>query len=72
MPKCEITLRHGCYPVNLLHIFGTLCPNNTSAGLLLTIITNQVVNFRFYVIFSLFSILLKFDLFQYGFNFSFQ
>ena len=21
MPKCEITLRHGCFPVNLLHIF---------------------------------------------------
>ena len=23
MPKCEITLRHGCSPVNLLHIFRT-------------------------------------------------
>ena len=36
MPKCdfykvaEITLRHGCSPVNLLHIFRTLFPRNIS------------------------------------------
>ena len=39
MPKCdfnkvEITLRHGCSPVNLLHIFRTPCPRNTSKWLL--------------------------------------
>ena len=31
----EITLRHGLYPVNLLHIFSTLLYKNTSEGLLL-------------------------------------
>ena len=40
MPKCdfkviEITLRHGYSPVNLLHIFRTAFPKNTSAELLL-------------------------------------
>ena len=48
MPKCdfnllkfidcnfiEITLRHGCSPVNLLHIFGTTFLKNTSGWLLL-------------------------------------
>ena len=40
MPKCnfnfiEITLRHGCSPVNLLHIFRTPFPKNTSGRLLL-------------------------------------
>ena len=39
MPKCdftlEITLRHGCSPVNLLHIFRISFPKNTSGGLLL-------------------------------------
>ena len=42
MPKCdllcsfiEIALRHGCSPVNLLHIFKTLFYKNTSGGLLL-------------------------------------
>ena len=33
----EITLRHGCSPVNLLHIFRTLFPKNTSGWLLLNI-----------------------------------
>ena len=47
MPKCgsiklqssfiEITLRHGCSPVNLVHIFRTPFPKNASRGLLLTI-----------------------------------
>ena len=31
----EITLRHGCSPVNLLHIFRTSFPKNTPGGLLL-------------------------------------
>ena len=43
MPKCDfnkvgeqaITLRHGCSPVNLPHIFRTHSPKNTSGRLLL-------------------------------------
>ena len=45
MPKCdfdrvarnliEIALRHGCSPVNLLHIFRTPFPKNTTGVLLL-------------------------------------
>ena len=31
----EILLRHGCYPLNLLYIFRTLFPRNTSGWLLL-------------------------------------
>ena len=31
----KITLRHGCFPVNLLHIFGTPFPRNTSRWLIL-------------------------------------
>ena len=31
----EITLRHGCFPVNLLHISRTPFPRNTSGELLL-------------------------------------
>ena len=34
----EITLRHGCSPVNLLHIFGTLFLKNTSGWLFLHIV----------------------------------
>ena len=47
MPKCdfkkivcnyiEIALRHRCSPANLLHIFGTPLPKNTSGWLLLKI-----------------------------------
>ena len=33
--KIEIALRHGCFLVNLLHIFGRLFPKNTSKRLLL-------------------------------------
>ena len=33
--KLQITLRHGCSPVNALHIFRTVFPKNTSGGLLL-------------------------------------
>ena len=35
----EIALRHGCFSVNLLHIFTTPFPKNTTAGLLLIIAT---------------------------------
>ena len=34
----EITLQHGCSPVNLLHIFRTIFPKNASGGLLLNIL----------------------------------
>ena len=50
MPKCgfnnfiEITLRHGCTPVNLLHFFKTPFPKNTSGGLLLWFSVNQLEN----------------------------
>ena len=33
----EITLRHGCFPVMLLHIFRTHIYKNTSEGLLLVL-----------------------------------
>ena len=35
--KVEITLQHGCSPVNLLHILKTPFPSNTSGALLLDI-----------------------------------
>ena len=52
MPKCdfnkvalatliEITLRHGCCPVNLLHIFRTPFYKNTSGWLLLTFLSHR-------------------------------
>ena len=50
MPKCdfnkvalhfiEITLRHGCSPENLLHIFRTPFSRNTSGWLLLISVVN--------------------------------
>ena len=33
----EITLRHGCSPVNLQHIFRTTFPKNTAGRLLLKV-----------------------------------
>ena len=53
MPKCDfnkvaaIALRHGCSPVNLLHIFRTPFPENTSGGLLL----KSFLLFHFSIIF---------------------
>ena len=35
MPKCDIALRHGSSPVNLLHIFSTTFLKNTSGRLFL-------------------------------------
>ena len=37
----EITSRHGCSPVNLVHIFRMPFPKNTSGGLLLNIIKEK-------------------------------
>ena len=39
----EITLQHGCSSVNLLHIFRTPFPRNTSGWLLLTITKYSLV-----------------------------
>ena len=36
--KVKITFRYGCPPVNLLHIFRTPFPRNTSGGLLLNLL----------------------------------
>ena len=51
----EMTLRHGCSPVILLHIFRTLFPKNTSGGLFLSVtwtllvalILQQILKFFF-------------------------
>ena len=53
MPKCvsikllcnfiEIALRHGCSPVNLLHIFRTPFTKNISGWLLLHIAFHEVI-----------------------------
>ena len=42
----EITLRHGCSPVNLLHIFRTHLTKNISGWLLLYLINYPVNNVR--------------------------
>ena len=42
----EITLQHGCSPVNLLHIFRTSFPKNTAEGLLLTSAIGNTQNLR--------------------------
>ena len=39
----EITLRHGCSPVNFLHIFRIYFPKNISGGLLLPFMTNAPI-----------------------------
>ena len=56
IPKCDfnkvalqcnfidIALRHGCSPVNLLRIFRTPSPKNTSERLLLTVFLNILCN----------------------------
>ena len=35
----EITPRHKCFSINLLHIFRILFPKNTSGGLLLFLVS---------------------------------
>ena len=44
MPKCSFNkvAKHECSPVNLLHIFRTPFPENTSEGLLLLFLQNHV------------------------------
>ena len=42
----EITLRHECSRVNLLHIFRTPFPKNTSGGLLLFIYSTHSILFK--------------------------
>ena len=42
----EITSRHGCSPVNLVHIFRMPFPKNTSGGLLLNIIKEKKIFFN--------------------------
>ena len=42
----ETALRHGCSPVNLLHIFRTPFPRNTSGWLLLTCLVVNFSQFR--------------------------
>ena len=42
----EIALRHGCSPINLLHIFRTLFPKNTSGWLLLDLVIDVFLNFN--------------------------
>ena len=37
MPKYDFSCRHGCPPVNLLHIFRTPFSKNNSGGVLLSI-----------------------------------
>ena len=39
----EITLRHGCSPINLLHIFGTPFPKNNSERLLLILVSEYTL-----------------------------
>ena len=41
----EITLRHGCSPVNLLHVFRTLFSKNASGWLLLLQESRGLINF---------------------------
>ena len=60
MPKCDfnkvssnfikIALRHGCSPVNLLHIFRAPFPRNTSGWLLLYLV-NMILSFGCHIIF---------------------
>ena len=39
----EITLQHGCSPVNLLHIFRTTFPKNTYGGLLPEVSIKEII-----------------------------
>ena len=50
MPKCDLTLWHGCSSVNWLHIFRTPFPD-TSAGLILIFVQNLAVLRKIFLIF---------------------
>ena len=47
MPKCDLNkvAKHGYSPVNLLHIFRTPFPKNTSDGLLLAVACKKPYRF---------------------------
>ena len=47
MPKCEITLRHGCSPVNLLPNFRATFPRNTSEELLLSFVYKKLTTSKY-------------------------
>ena len=54
MPKCDftwfqITLRHGCPPVNLLHISGTHFTKNNSERLLLKLVEIYLFRFKYWL-----------------------
>ena len=58
MPKCdfisyiiEITLLHGCSPVNLLNIFRTPFSKSNYGELLLNIIVDTTLNFNLNAVF---------------------
>ena len=51
MPKCEITLRDGCSPVNLLHIFRTRFTKSTS-GWLLLLVKIKFINQKIILLFT--------------------
>ena len=53
MPKGDFTLWHGSSPINLLHIFRTLFPRNTSGWLLLkdTDFLEHMLSFTIFCIF---------------------
>ena len=59
MPKCDIALRHGCSPVNLLHIFRTSFLRNTSGWLLPCILLFELLFHN-----AQRSVILKISLFQ--------
>ena len=45
----KITLRHGCSPGNLLHVFRTPFPKNTSGRLLLKIADGRKIKVRHFI-----------------------
>ena len=65
MPKCdfnfiiEVLLRHGCSPVNLLHIFRKPFPKNTSGGLLLKNVASEKIKKKITGVFYLKVICIK-------------
>ena len=65
-----ITLRHGCSPVNLLHIFWVHFTKNTNGRLLLFFIRTRIFDLNFKVIisdnhFSLKNVLIQYDTFPF-------
>ena len=69
----EITLRHGCSPVNLLHIFRITFSKNTSNGLLLychnTYTSNYVSFYEMYAFYTFHEIYLCFRILIYLYEF---